>query len=92
MAFSSFKLLALAAAVASTPLLVQPAAAQSGRDDGVSITIRKAPSYLNTRTIARPNSRASYDTSALYQSSFASRNNLNTSRYPLPSTFDLPGY
>lgn len=84
--------LAVAAAVAA-PLVAAPAAAQTRerRSGGVSITIQKAPSYLNTRTVARPNTRASYDTSAVYQSSTPTRGG-GFQRWPLPSTFDLPGY
>lgn len=85
------RILLLAAAVAAAPMMVQPAAAQ---DNGVSVTIRKGPSYLNTRTTPSPGSasRAAKDTSAIYQPVFAQRNSISFSRYPLPSTFDIPGY
>jgi hypothetical protein len=88
MTFSSNRLLLLAAAVAVGPALTQPAAAQSGSNGGVSITIRKSPSYLNTRTVARPATMASYETSALYQSGMPTRA-IGFTRWPLPSTFDL---
>lgn len=82
-----------AAAVIAAPVLATPASAQTRErsSGGVAITITKQPSYLNTRTIARPNTRASYDTSAVYQSSTPTRGG-GFQRWPLPSTFDLPGY
>jgi hypothetical protein len=91
---SSIRTLFIAAALAATvatPLSVCPAFAQ---DDGVSVTIRKGPSYLNTRTTPNPgsSSRAAYDTNAQYQPVFRQRNSVAFSRYPLPSSFDVPGY
>lgn len=85
-----FAAAALAAALA-VPLGAAPALAQ---DDGVSITIRKAPSYLNTRTTPNPGSAspAARSTSAQYQPFFQQRNSISFARYPLPATFDLPGY
>lgn len=82
-----------AAAALAAPAIVTPAAAQTREraSGGVSITITKQPSYLNTRTVARPNTRASYDTSAVYQSSTPTRGG-GFQRWPLPSTFDVPGY
>ncbi|MGA0533193.1 hypothetical protein [Hansschlegelia sp. KR7-227] len=93
MAFSLTRSLVLAVTVAATPFLALPAAAQSERA-GVSVTIRKAPSYLNTRTTPSPGSatRAARETSALTQSSFPVRNSNTFSRWPLPTTFDTPGY
>lgn len=90
MTFTATRFLLLAAAVAAAPFAIQPAAAK----DGVSVTIRKSPSYLNTRTTPSPGSasRAAKDTSAIYQPVFAQRNSISFSRYPLPSSFDLPGY
>jgi hypothetical protein len=90
MTSSATRILLLAAAVAAAPFAIQPAAAQ----DGVSVTIRKGPTYLNTRTTPSPGSatRAAKDTSAVYQPVFAQRNSIAFSRYPLPSTFDIPGY
>ncbi|RXF73782.1 hypothetical protein [Hansschlegelia zhihuaiae] len=81
---------ALATAVA-VPVGAAPAFAQ---DDGVSVTIRKAPSYLNTRTTPNPGSAspAARATSAQYQPFFQQRNSISFARYPLPATFDLPGY
>lgn len=94
MTFRSTRNLVLAAALSAVfaaPLAAVPALAQ---DRGVSITIRKGPSYLNTRTTPNPGSatRAAHDTSAIYQPVFAQRNSISFSRYPLPSTFDVPGY
>lgn len=87
------RMLILAAAVAAAPLGALPALAQSG-SDGVSVTIRKGPTYLNTRTTPNPGSatRAARDTSAVYQPFYSQRNSVSFSRGPLPSTFDLPGY
>lgn len=84
-------LAAAAFAVALAPLAAVPASAQ---DRGVSITIQKAPSYLNTRTTPNPGSatRAYYDTSAIYQPFQSQRNSVGFSRAPLPSSFDIPGY
>lgn len=91
MRLSSTRNLILAAAVAAVPFTAVPAFAQDG---GVSVTIRKAPSYLNTRTTpnAGSASRAAKDTSAVYQSVTPVRNSIAFARYPLPSTFDIPGY
>lgn len=91
MRLSKTHALILAAAVAAVPMAALPAAAQ---DSGVSVTIRKSPSYLNTRTTPRPGSTSltSYNTSAVYQPFYAQRNSISFSRGPLPSTFDLPGY
>lgn len=90
MTFSTTRNLILAAAIAAAPLAALPALAQ---ERGVSVTIRKAPSYLNTRTTPRPGSysRAAYDTTAVYQSSTPTRG-VSFGRWPLPSSFDLPGY
>ncbi|MFC3691482.1 hypothetical protein [Chenggangzhangella methanolivorans] len=84
-------LLAAVAAVAAAPLGAAPAFAQ---DRGVAITIQKGPSYLNTRQTPKPGSatRAAYDTSAVYQPFQSQRNSISFSRYPLPSSFTLPGY
>jgi hypothetical protein len=96
-ALSHRLVLALAAASVALPLATEAASAQSGErypgsPGGVAITIRKTPSYLNTRTVARPNaSDADYRTSAVYQSSTPTRGG-GFSRYPLPSGFDVPGY
>ena len=81
----------LAAALSAASFVAAPAFAQ---DDGVSVTIRKGPSYLNTRTTPNPGSatRAAADTSAVYQPFYSQRNSLSFSRYPLPSSFTLPGY
>lgn len=81
---------ALSAAVAA-PLGALPAVAQ---DRGVSVTIRKGPTYLNTRQTPNPGSatRAAYDTSAVYQPFQSQRNSISFSRYPLPSSFSVPGY
>lgn len=83
-------LVAAVAAVTAAPLGALPALAQ----DGVTVTISKAPSYLNTRTTPNPGSgtRAAYDTSARYQSVTPVRNSISFGRSPLPSTFDVPGY
>lgn len=91
MRLSKVRMLVLGAAIAAVPMAALPAAAQ---DSGVSVTIRKSPSYLNTRTTPRPGSttRAAYETSAVYQSVTPVRNSISFSRYPLPSAFDLPGY
>lgn len=84
-------LAAAAFAVALAPFAAIPAVAQ---DSGVSVTIRKGPSYLNTRTTPNPGSatRAYYDTSAIYQPFQSQRNSVSFSRGPLPSSFDIPGY
>ena len=85
----------LAAALLSAAQM-SPAAAQSAErrsaSSGVAITITKQSNYLNTRTVARPNSRANYDTSAVYQSSTPTRGPGGFERWPLPSTFTMPGY
>ncbi|GLK77491.1 hypothetical protein GCM10008171_27450 [Methylopila jiangsuensis] len=86
----------LAAAALLSAVQMSPAAAQSSErrsaSSGVAITITKQSNYLNTRTVARPNSRANYDTSAVYQSSTPTRGPGGFERWPLPSTFTLPGY
>ncbi|GLK79414.1 hypothetical protein [Methylopila turkensis] len=84
----------LAAGVTLAPLAASAQTRERASPDaGVSITIRKGPSYLNTRTIARPKtSVADYQTSALYQSTTPTRGPGGFERYPLPSTFTLPGY
>ncbi|MDR4306925.1 hypothetical protein IHQ68_09875 [Chelatococcus sambhunathii] len=81
-------LLAAIAAIASLSA-VAPAAAEGG----VSVTIRKGPSYLNTRTTPTPGSysRAAYQTNAATQSTTPTRG-IGFTRWPLPSNFDLPGY
>ena len=87
MRLSSTRNLLLAAAVAAVPFAAAPAVAQ----DGVSVTIRKAPSYLNTRTTpnAGSASRAAKDTSAVYQSVMPVRNTICSRATPCrrPSTF-----
>ncbi|MFD1331617.1 hypothetical protein ACFQ4O_06340 [Methylopila musalis] len=94
----AFALLAAAALLSAAQLSTAvPAAAQSGErraasGGGVSVTITKQSNYLNTRTVARPNSRATYETSAVYQSSTPTRGPGGFERWPLPSTFTLPGY
>lgn len=82
---------AAVSAVVAAPFGAMPAFAQ---DSGVSVTIRKGPSYLNTRTTPNPGStsRAYYDTSAIYQPFQSQRNSVSFSRGPLPSSFDIPGY
>lgn len=84
--------LILAAAIAAAPLGALPALAQS--EDGVSVTIRKSPTYLNTRTTPRPGAAtpAAKNTSAVYQPFYAQRNSIAFTRGGLPSTFDLPGF
>lgn len=93
MTFRPTRNLVLAAAL-STAFAVPIAAPSLAQDRGVSVTIRKGPSYLNTRTTPNPGSstRAAYDTSAVYQPFYLQRNSISFSRYPLPSTFDIPGY
>lgn len=85
-------LVAALSAVVAAPLGALPAVAQDR--GGVDITIQKGPSYLNTRQTPNPgsSSRAAYDTSAVYQPFQSQRNSISFSRYPLPSSFTLPGY
>lgn len=83
----------VAAGVALVPLTaLAQTRDRASSDGGVTITVRKAPSYLNTRTVARPMTGADYQTSALYQSSTPTRGPGGFERWPLPSTFDVPGY
>ena len=83
----------VAAGVALTPVAASAQTRdRASSDRGVAITIRKAPSYLNTRTVARPMTGADYQTSAVYQSSTPTRGPGGFERWPLPSTFDVPGY
>lgn len=82
----------LAAAMLAASFAAAPAFAAS-RDGGVSVTITKQPSYLNTRTT--PSAPASYardTTSAVYQPFYNQSNSVAFGRPPLPSTFSIPGY
>lgn len=85
----------LAATVAALPLISAAVSAEPydpRARGGVSVTITKQPSYLNTRTTPKPTSSATYETSAVYQPTGVARNSIDFTRYPLPSTFDIPGY
>lgn len=87
---TTIKLFAAAAVAAVGSLsLALPALAQ----DGVSVTIKKGPSYLNTRTTPNPGSatRAAYQTNAATQSTTPTRG-IGFTRWPLSSSFDGPGY
>jgi len=96
MSFPLTRSFIFAAAIAMVPLIASFASAEPwepGRGAGVSITINKQPSYLNTRTTPDgPPSAAKYDTSAVYQPTYQARNSISFSRSPLPSSLDLPGY
>jgi hypothetical protein len=88
--------LVLAAAVAALPLLSTGASAEpynvSGRNDGVTVTITKQPSYLNTRTTPRPVGQATYRTSAVYRPFYQQTNSISFYRGALPRPFDIPGF
>ncbi|WP_020180867.1 hypothetical protein [Methylopila sp. M107] len=82
-----------AAAVVAALGFVSLAAPALAQDEGVSVTVRKGPSYLNTRTTPTPGSatRAAYQTNAATQSTTPTRG-IGFDRWPLPSSFDGPGY
>ncbi|WP_271168870.1 hypothetical protein [Hansschlegelia plantiphila] len=88
---------ALAAALAVSASVALPALAEPfdprARNDGVSITITKQPSYLNTRaTPLGPTTQASYRTSAIYQPFQQQPNSISFYRGGLPGNFEVPGF
>lgn len=89
---ASARILLLSAAILAAPLAALPAAAKD--ESGVSVTIRKGPSYLNTRQTPNlgASSRAAYESRAGYQPTYQANNSIGFSRGPLPSTFSVPGY